>query len=531
MKNTLQHQNRSSQMRLAAASATLASAVVLVSAIFTIQPAQAQVFTVIHDFVTADGPNTAQSGLIQATNGYFYGTTYNGGANGEGSVYVMTPAGKVSTLYSFCAPGTAGNCVDATNPGPLTLGSNGKIYGTTNGGGGESVGVVYEMTPAGSASVLSNFCGLSPDGDNACGAYPAGALVQATNGAFYGVAEYGGPLGQGVVFEVPPGGTTETIATLGCITGNCNGGVEVVAGLIQGADGNFYGTSAEGGTGPFGAGQAGGSIFQMMPNGTLTTIYSFCSLSDCTDGQYPLGALIQGPHGNLYGTTAYGGTGTACSTEPGISGCGTIFEITTTGTLTTLYNFCSQSGCPDGQLPAAGLIMGSDGNFYGTTEEGGTASSARCSDNYCGTIFQITPGGALTTLFSFCTNKAGGGLCTTGGGPVAQLMQATNGDFYGTTTQAGTDSNNGTVFRLSMDLVPFVETLPKSGKVGAAVKILGTNLSGATSVTFNGIAATFTVVSPSEITTTVPTDATTGPVDIVTPGGTLVSNVNFQVRP
>ncbi len=387
------------------------------------------------------------------------------------------------------------------------------------------------MTPAGLPSVLSGFCALPPDGDNACGAYPVGALVEATNGAFYGVAEFGRPLGQGVVFEVPPGGTTETIATFGCIAGNCNGGVEVEAGLIQGTDGNFYGTSAEGGTGAFGAGQAGGSIFQMMPNGTLTTIYSFCSLSDCTDGLYPLGALIQGTNGNLYGTTAYGGTGTACSTEPDISGCGTIFEITTTGTLTTLYSFCSLSGCPDGNFPASRLIMGSDGNFYGTTEDGGTASSSRCSDNACGTIFQITPGGALTTLFSFCTNKAGGGLCTTGGGPVAQLMQATNGDFYGTTTQAGTDSNNGTIFRLSLDLAPFVETVPTSRRVGGAVRILGTDVAGATSVTFNGTAATFKVVSGSEITTTVPTGATTGPVEVVTPDGALTSNVNFRVTP
>jgi len=529
MNNTLKNRDWMLKLRLPAGCAALAIAVVLVSAVGTTQPAQAQTFTVLHDFVTADGPKTAQSGLIQATNGYFYGTTYNGGANSEGSVYKMTPAGKVTTVYSFCAPGTAGNCVDATNPGPLTLGNNGNIYGTTAGGGGESVGVVYEMTPAGLPSVLSNFCGLPPDGDNACGAYPAGALVQATNGAFYGVAEYGGPLGQGVAFEIPPGGTTETLATFGCITTNCNGGDEVLAGLVQGTDGNFYGTSAEGGTGTFGGGQAGGSVFQITSTGTITTIYSFCSLSACADGQYPLGALIQGTDGNFYGTTAYGGTGAACSTSPRISGCGTVFEITPGGTLTTLYNFCTLSGCPDGQFPAAGLILGSDGNFYGTTEEGGTASSAICSDYFCGTIFQITPGGTLTTLFSFCSNRVGGG-CTTGGAPVAALMQATNGDFYGTTTVGGNSSGSGTVFRLSVSLGPFVETLPTSRRVGGAVRILGTNLTGATSVTFNGTAATFTVVSGSEITTTVPTGATTGPVEVVTPGGMLTSNVSFRVN-
>jgi uncharacterized repeat protein (TIGR03803 family) len=159
----------------------------------------------------------------------------------------------------------------------------------------------------------------------------------------------------------------------------------------------------------------------------------------------------------------------------------------------------------------------------------GAPLGAHCSDNPCGTIFEITPDGPLTTLYSFCVK---GEECTSGGGPVAPLFQATNGDFYGTTTMGGNaSSDNGTVFRLSTGLGPFVKTLPTSGLVGAAVKILGTDLTSATIVAFNGTAATFTVVSSSEITTTVPAGATSGEVQVTTLSGTLSSNVNFLVTP
>jgi len=171
----------------------------------------------------------------------------------------------------------------------------------------------------------------------------------------------------------------------------------------------------------------------------------------------------------------------------------------------------------DGSEPYAGLVQATNGNFYGTTVYGG----ANCvPDGGCGTIFKITPGGALTTLHSFDV--------TDGENPETGLTQDTNGKFYGT-MQAGGAYNGGTIYSLSVGLGAFVETQTSSGKVGAAVKILGTDLTGATSVTFNGTVATFTVVSKSEITTTVPTGATTGRVQVVTPSGTLTSNVNFRV--
>jgi uncharacterized repeat protein (TIGR03803 family) len=194
---------------------------------------------------------------------------------------------------------------------------------------------------------------------------------------------------------------------------------------------------------------------------------------------------------------------------------GTVFRITAGGKLTTLYDFCSQANCTDGSYPN-GLVQATNGDFYGTTNQSGAYGA--------GTVFKITPAGTLTTLYNFCSQTN----CADGAYPLAGLMQDTNGNLYGTTFEGGA-YGLGTVFTLSVGLGPFVETQTTSGKVGAAVKILGTNLTGATSVTFNGTPALFTVVRPSEITTTVPAGATTGTVQVVTPSGTLSSNVSFRV--
>ncbi len=539
MRNTLQHQKWISRILLGAASAEFTLAGALTLAVMMTQLAEAQTVKVLHRFNTADGPQPARAGLIQATNGELYGTTQYGGLFNDGSVFKMTLGGTLTTVYSFCPPGSAGNCVDAFDPQGLVLGTNGKIYGTTQDGGGESVGTIFEMTAGGAMTALSGFCALNTDPTgiqvNACGAYPVGSLVQGRNGIFWGIAQGGGTLGQGAKFEITPSGQFGSVTSFACIQANCNQADFLVAGLIQGTDGNFYGTTEEGGTGAFGGGlsggQFGGSVFKITPTGALTTLYSFCSLSVCADGQGPMGALVEGADGNFYGTTFAGGVGTACNPENGVLGCGTVFQITPGGTLRTLYSFCKESGCLDGQNPVAGLILGTDGNLYGTTQNGGVAPSSNCSDNPCGTIFEITPGGTLTTLYSFCNNRVGIG-CLSGGGPVAPLLQDTNGDFYGTTLFAGSEGSfNGTIFRLSTALGLFVKTLPTAGLVGEAVKILGTDLTGATSVSFDGTAAVFTVVSGAEITTTVPAGATTGTVQVVTPSGILSSNVTFQVLP
>src|ERR1019366_8343259 len=344
--------------------------------------------------------------------------------------------------------------------------------------------------PAQTLTTLYTFCSQSGCTD---GANPYAELVQATNGDLYGTTQGGGTnLGYGTVFKITPGGTLTTLYSF-CSQSGCTDGAVPDAGLVQAANGNFYGTTYYGGT------NKRGTVFKITPGGTLTTLYSFCSQTNCTDGADPTAGLVQGTNGGLYGTAQEGGA----------NGYGTVFKITPTGTLTTLHRFNGT----DGATPYAGLVQAADGDFYGTTGGSGI--------NNDGTVFRITPGGTLTTLYSFFTD---------GQYPYAGLVQDTNGDFYGTTLKGGAN-DGGTVFRLSVGLGPFVKIRPPYGKVGAAIKILGTNLAGATSVSFNGTAAVFTVVSSSEITTTVPAGASSGAVQVVTPSGTLSSNASFSVVP
>jgi uncharacterized repeat protein (TIGR03803 family) len=309
----------------------------------------------------------------------------------------------------------------------------------------------------------------------------------------------------GDVFKVTPSGTFTSLYSF-----NHSGDGQIpVARLVQASDEDLFGTTLEGGAnfndpcGVFGC----GTVFKITTKGTLTTLYSFCSQSSCADGSSPYAGLVQATNGDLYGTTSAGGG----------DGDGTVFKITPKGTLTTLYSFCSRSNCADGSSPYAGLIQATNGDLYGTASAGGA--------NGDGTVFKITPKGTLTTLYSFCSQSN----CADGSSPYSGLIQDTNGTFYGATYEGGANGG-GTVFSLSVGLGPFVETNPTSGKVGAVVKILGTDLTGATSVTFNGTAAKFKVVSKSEVKTTVPEGATTGTVEVTTPNGTLKSNVVFRVR-
>jgi uncharacterized repeat protein (TIGR03803 family) len=445
---------------------------------------------------------------------------------------------------------------------PVVQGPDGNLYGTTTSGGNNNNGVIFKVTPAGKLTVLYTFCETSgcPDGST-----PEAGLVVGTDGNLYGTTAYDGTItgsgvASGTIFKITLAGKLTTLYTF-CNEWPCKDGATPMAGLVEGTDGNFYGTTHGGGA------QSVGVVFKITPEGALTTLYSFCTLANCTDGEEPVAGLVQGTSGDFYGTTYWGGATGNDNCLDGVNGCGTVFKITSTGTLTTLYDFCSPAGssCPDGASPVAGLVQGTDGNFYGTTKGGGSDVS--------GTVFKITPAGKLTTLVNsglfypegtliqatdgnfYGTSFDGGaqnsgevfkvtssGTLTVeysfeadcdcdndGSGPVAGLFQATNGTLYGTTSSGYGTSGNGTVYSLSVGLGAFVELIPTSGKVGTKVKILGTNLTGATSVTFNGTAAAFTVVSATEITATVPSGATTGTVKVTTPSATLASNVAFRV--
>ncbi len=471
----------------------------------------AQTFTQIASFDVANGASP-QSALIQATDGNFYGTAAAGGPNqgcgssfGCGTVFAVTPTGTQTSFYSFCSQP---NCADGAFPvAGLIQGTDGNFYGTTASGGTSSncdlgCGTVFQITPAGALTTLYSFSG--PDG-----AEPfAGSLIYGTDGNFYGTTASGGANGNyGTIFNITPSGTLTTLYSF-CAQPGCSDGYAPYAGLVLGADGNFYGTTYAGGT------YSSGTAFTFNPTtGTLTTLYSFCSQSGCADGNGPYGGLIQGTDGNFYGTTEIGGA----------NDNGTVFQLnigTPPPTLTTLYSF---SG-PDGKFPQAGLIQASDGNFYGVTIEGGANSD--------GTAFAITSTGTLTTLYSFCS-QAG---CTDGQNPYGALVQVSNGTFYGTTYYGGTStdcysSGCGTLFNLSVGLAPFVETQLASGLVGSSVTILGNGLNGSTSVSFNGTAAKFTAKN-SEIKTKLPAGATTGKIIVTTAkGGKLHTSVPFRVRP
>ena len=410
---------------------------------------------------------------VQAGDGDLYGTTYEGGANGKGTIFKLTPAGALTTIYSF-------NTTDGAFPaGSLLLATNGYLYGTTWEGGTGTVGTVFRITPAGALTSLHSF-------DSTDGALCSSGLIQATNGDLYGTTYNGGTNNLGTIFKITPAGVFTSLHSFAAAEG-----ATPYAGLIQGTDGYLYGTTYQGGANNV------GTVFKVTMAGVLTTLYSFTV--SLTDGTHPYAALVQASNGLLYGSTSSGGA----------SGYGTIFSITPEGALTTLHSFAVL----DGDNPESRLIQATDGSLYGTTGGGGTTGN--------GTIFKITLAGSFTSLYSFI--GANGAL------PLGGLVQHTDGAFYGTTYQGGAD-NDGTVFTLSEGLGPFVETVPTSGRSGTAVKILGTHLSAASSVTFNGTVAVFNIVGPSEITATVPAGATTGNVQVATPGGLLVSNAAFQVR-
>ncbi|MGA8489285.1 MAG: choice-of-anchor tandem repeat GloVer-containing protein [Terriglobales bacterium] len=459
----------------------------------TVVALPAQTFTVLKSFNGTNGHGSAGP-LVQGLDGNLYGTSYAGGTNSHGTIFKVSTAGKLTTLYTFCPQS---GCPDGSNPdGGLVLGTDGNFYGTTH-EGGVGGGTVFKITPKGAFTLLYQFCSLSNCDD---GELPSGELVQGIDGRFYGTTEGGGADGNGSVFKITSTGGFTTTHSF-CGFSGCGDGAYPYAGLALGNDGNFYATNHSSGANDW------GTFFQVTPGGTVTTLYNFCIFTNCTDGGYPGSGLVQGRNGEFYGTTSEGGT--AFSQCP--NGCGTIFKVTTGGALTTLHQFDVKDGYLT--LDFASLVQGTDGNFYGTTGNGGSFKK--------GSIYQITPSGTFNTLESL--------FSSTGFDPAAGLVQATDGNFYGTTTGGGGHFKSGTVFRLSMGLGALVKTLPAAGKVASTVKILGTNLKGSTAVTFNGKAATFKVVSATEITTKVPAGATTGTVKVTTPSGTLSSNVPFRV--
>ncbi|MFY9980818.1 MAG: choice-of-anchor tandem repeat GloVer-containing protein [Candidatus Sulfotelmatobacter sp.] len=404
--------------------------------------AGSEALTNISNFDGANGAFPYYVSLAQGTDGNLYGTTWSGGPSEQGTVFQVTTAGTLTTLYTFCSQT---NCADGAEPfSGVMQATNGNFYGTTSQGGANGGGGTIFEVAGGQLTTLYSFCSQPGCSD---GNYSQAPLLQASNGNLYGTTASGGANGVGNVFEITLAGQLTSLYSF-CSQPGCTDGSTPYAGLVQAANGNLYGTTLEGGANGY------GTIFEITPAGQLTTLYSFCSQTDCTDGLQPSAGLVQGSDGNFYGTT-YGG---------GANGTGTIFEITLAGQLTTLYSFCSQTNCADGSFPLAGLVQ-VGGNFYGTTVGGGS--------DY-GTVFEITSAGQLTTLYTF--SLIDGGL------PEGGLVQASNGNLYGLTLFGG-NRLSGTVFTLP----PVILLNPPSGtaQVGVAYSSSLVASGGVTPYTFS----------------------------------------------
>jgi uncharacterized repeat protein (TIGR03803 family) len=266
----------------------------------------------------------------------------------------------LTTIYNFCSES---NCADGDYPYAGLLWLGGALYGTTSYGGADNAGTIFKVTPAGHYTTLYSFCSQANCAD---GEGVWDALI-AANGRLYGTTQQGGAHGFGTVFSITTAGTLTTLHSF-----NSRDGAAPVGSLVHTASGIFYGTTSAGGA------RDDGTVFKMTATGKLTTVYNFCAKVDCLDGALPLARLTEGSNGNFYGTTDAGGR----------NFYGTAFEITAGGKLTTLYSFCSEANCADGENAYAPLLQSGTGELYGTTYGGGDLSCD--SPVGCGTVFRLT---------------------------------------------------------------------------------------------------------------------------------------------
>lgn len=352
------------------------------------------IFTRLHSFTGGVGGRNPFSRLVQATNGSFYGTTYNGGSRDYGTVFRLATNGSFVVLHYF-------TYADGAGPfGGLTLASDGNLYGTTAFGGSAGNGTAYRITPNGGFALLRSF----PAGYT--GVKPTGALAAANDGRLYGVTSQGGASNLGTIFGIGTGGSFTSVHSFSTRT---NDGQSPNS-LVAASDGNLYGTTESGGA------YDAGTVFRVTPDGVFTLLHSFTAGSD---GAHPWSGLVQARDGRLYGTTG----------DAGANGSGTAFRVTLNGDLTVFYSFAANIGGG----PRARLIQASDGAFYGTSIGGGTSGG--------GAVYRLTTNGVLTVLRSFAQGTNGYYL-------TAPLLQASDGHLYGMTDFGGA-AGLGTIFRLT----------------------------------------------------------------------------------
>jgi uncharacterized repeat protein (TIGR03803 family) len=365
----------------------------------------AQVYTILYSdstnvLTTGSGGGSPYAGLVQGSDGNFYGTTTYGGTNAYGTVYQLTSSGSFNTLHTFSGG------LDGGDPysGLTENGTSGVYYGTTSLGGANGAGTIYSITATGTFNSVYAF---SPDTD---GGYPVTGLAANGTIGFYGTTGTGGANGGGTVYTISTAGSYDPIYSF---TGGSDGGDPNT--IITGTDKDLYGTTETGGT------NGVGTVFHLTPSGTITTLYTF--LSGTTDGEYPEAGLVQAQDGKFYGTTAFGGS----------SGYGTVFQIASSGSYNSIYSFTDSQ---DGATPRAALVAGTNGVLYGTAQAGG---------NYgAGTIYQVDAG-LVTSPYSFTNGSAGGN-------PYAPLITGTDGNLYGTAETGGT-AGYGTIYLYASKLV------------------------------------------------------------------------------
>ncbi len=384
--------------------------------------------SILHPFSGAGGVTGSNDGavptsLILARDGVtLYGATFPGGAYQQGMVFKLSTSGTETLLYSFSGNGGVAASTDGAGPASLVQGSDGNFYGTTKAGGLYNEGCVFSMTPAGVETVIYSFSGNGGVAESTDGASPVG-LVEGSDLSFYGTTQLGGANGLGAAFNITTSGVETVLYSFG---GGPTGATSATDGaspagpLIQGSDGNFYGTTQAGGT------NAAGTVFSLTSLGVETVLYSFGGGSD---GEAPDAGLVQGNDGNFYGTTYLSG----------LYGGGTVFSVTPAGVETVIHNFSGGGhliGSTDGANPSAGLMLGADGNLYGTTRAGGPQF-------FGGTLYEITKSGVETVLYSFSGLNEGS---IDGDTPTLGVVSDIHGNMYGTTAGGGS-FDKGVVFK------------------------------------------------------------------------------------
>jgi uncharacterized repeat protein (TIGR03803 family) len=474
-----------------------AIALLALTTLFTVTSAHAQ-YKVLYSFGQNGGADVVSptGAIAQGDDGALYSTAPNGGANNWGGVFKFTPAlGTEKLLYSFCA---LTHCSDGDLPATgLSLRPDGHFTGTTgvsNGYNGPAT--IFDISTTGTLTTLLALTNPEDGGE------PTVSPIWGPDGQFYGTTTNGGAfsINCGTVYRLSS--IYSVIYKFHKVDG-CN-----PVGLVLGTDGSFYGTTRSGGT------ANAGVFFKITYRPGQSTLFSVLGEFTSTYGS-PIGSLVEGSDGNYYGVTA-GVSNT--------SSFGSIFQATAAGVITTLHIL---NGSSDGKYPGAALTFASDGNLYGTTQGGGSASG--------GTLFKITTTGAYSVLYNFPGQNYGFNPTTT--------MQDTSGLLYGDTLYGGAYSGSsyncsynqnagcGVFYSWNATLPAFVSSIQLMGPVGSTVEIVGQGFHADSDVLFNGVLTSSTTKSANYIVATVPDGATSGYITVYSGDGYVPSIRPFIVTP